>query len=102
MAYLQAGNRNVFTNAVSLLMKELDKMLREMGVLKANHQRVIAGAVLFLLVSGLGMLLLERDTTARSSCLSEQSSFAKAREDTSFSFRCAAGERWWRPRGSNP
>jgi two-component system, cell cycle sensor histidine kinase and response regulator CckA len=41
-------------------MKHLDNMLREMGVLKANRQRVIAGAVLFLVVGGFGLLLLER------------------------------------------
>jgi len=46
-------------------MESSDNMLRQMGDLKANRQRVIAGLVLFLVVSGLGIALVERRTPWR-------------------------------------
>src|ERR1043166_4927049 len=40
-------------------MTNLGNMLRQMSVLKANSQRFVAGLVLFLIVCGLGITLLE-------------------------------------------
>ena len=40
-------------------------MLREMGMLKANRQRMISGVVLFVAVCALGLGLLERRDSSR-------------------------------------